>query len=279
MASRSTVPWADGRRCGGTARPTSTARIGMAVSFRCTSWVAVTRLRSDPRVWIDQAGLPMTGRVHVSGIWCTNLQSALYDVMRYARGVREAVVMMDMTAAARLISVRLMGLYVQLRPAYTGVPLVRQGAGVGQQRQSVAHGDAVAADLGAGCAAASAVLQPTAVQRRRPAARVPGSSSTRSRAWSASTTTAPQGTRATSKGCGAGGALPRPRARVLHGRGWRHPRPRQGGWSDARDPFTCPLRASGPPPVDADAADLVEATRGAHRRAPGALGGAPRLFT
>ncbi len=83
-------------------------------------------LRSDPRVWIDQAGLPMTERVQVSGIWCTTLQRALYDVMRYARGVREAVVMMDMTAAARLISVRLMGLYVQLRPAYTGVPLVRQ---------------------------------------------------------------------------------------------------------------------------------------------------------
>ncbi len=83
-------------------------------------------LRSDDRVTIDQAGLSVAERVQVAGIWCTTLPRALYDVMRRARGVRDAVVMMDMTAAARLISVRQMVSYVEGRPAYTGVPLVRK---------------------------------------------------------------------------------------------------------------------------------------------------------
>ena len=83
-------------------------------------------LQSDPRVAIDQAGLRATERVRVAGIWCTTLQRALYDVVRKAHGLREAVVMIDMVAAARLISVEQFGLYVVDRPAYTGVPLVRR---------------------------------------------------------------------------------------------------------------------------------------------------------
>ena len=46
--------------------------------------------------------------------------------MRHAPDVRAAVVCMDMAAAGRLISVRLMRQYVALRPAWTGVPLVRE---------------------------------------------------------------------------------------------------------------------------------------------------------
>jgi hypothetical protein len=50
----------------------------------------------------------------------------LFDEMRHAPGLRQAVVAMDMAEAARLISVELMGRYVCQRNAWTGVPLVRR---------------------------------------------------------------------------------------------------------------------------------------------------------
>ena len=85
-----------------------------------------SHLRPDPRVHLDHSTLAQTERVQVAGIWCTTVQRALFDVMRHARGLREAVVAMDMTAAARLISVDLMTLYIEGRYAWTGVPLVRK---------------------------------------------------------------------------------------------------------------------------------------------------------
>jgi hypothetical protein len=85
-----------------------------------------SNLRPDPRVQLDYSTLARTERVQVDGLWCTTVQRALFDVMRQARNVREAVVAMDMTASARLISVLLMSLYVEQRPAWMGVPLVRR---------------------------------------------------------------------------------------------------------------------------------------------------------
>ena len=82
-------------------------------------------LRSDPRVHIDRARIAQTERVWNGGIWLTTVQRALFDAMRTADSEREAVVMMDMAAAARLISVGLMSCYVEQRNAWTGVPLVR----------------------------------------------------------------------------------------------------------------------------------------------------------
>jgi hypothetical protein len=88
--------------------------------------LAGRNLQADPRIAIDQAQLSATERVQVGGIWVTPVQRALFDVMRRARNVREAVVAMDMSAAARLISVHLMSRYVEERQAWTGVPLVRE---------------------------------------------------------------------------------------------------------------------------------------------------------
>jgi hypothetical protein len=83
------------------------------------------RLRSDPRVEISRAQIASRERSEVGGLWCTTVQRALFDAMRSASGVRAAVVVMDMTAAARLISVQLMSRYVACRRAWTGVEIVR----------------------------------------------------------------------------------------------------------------------------------------------------------
>ena len=83
-------------------------------------------LQPDKRVHIDRCQIAPTERVCTGGIWITTVQRALFDVMRYSANVRDAVVAMDMTAAARLISVSLMSLYVVERSGWTGVPLVRE---------------------------------------------------------------------------------------------------------------------------------------------------------
>ncbi|MEO7352625.1 MAG: hypothetical protein ABIR34_05605 [Marmoricola sp.] len=54
------------------------------------------------------------------------MQRALFDELRFMSSLREAVVVLDMAAAARVISVKLFTQYVELRPAWTGVPFVRE---------------------------------------------------------------------------------------------------------------------------------------------------------
>ncbi len=87
--------------------------------------VGRSKLRPDPRIVISEAQIAPSERTKVGGIWCATVQRALFDAMRWAPDVRSAVVCMDMAAAARLISVALMTRYVALRPAWTGVELVR----------------------------------------------------------------------------------------------------------------------------------------------------------
>ena len=84
------------------------------------------RLQPDPRIQISEAQLERSERTYTGGIWCATVQRALFDSMRHAPSLRAAVVCMDMAAAGRLISVELMTQYVALRPAWTGVPLVRR---------------------------------------------------------------------------------------------------------------------------------------------------------
>ena len=88
--------------------------------------VGKNHLAKDPRVSISEAHIAPSERTWNGGIWCATVQRALFDEMRHARGVRSAVVAMDMAAAAGLISVDLMIRYAGLRPAWTGVPLVRE---------------------------------------------------------------------------------------------------------------------------------------------------------
>jgi hypothetical protein len=87
--------------------------------------VGKNRLAPDPRVTISEAHIAPSERTLTGDIWCATVQRALFDAMRHSSDVRAAVVAMDMAAAGRLISVGLMTKYVELRPAWTGVPLVR----------------------------------------------------------------------------------------------------------------------------------------------------------
>ena len=56
----------------------------------------------------------------VRGIRCASIQRALFDEMRFAPSVDGAVVAMEMTAAAGLISVWLMTMYVIQRQGWRG---------------------------------------------------------------------------------------------------------------------------------------------------------------
>jgi hypothetical protein len=87
--------------------------------------VGDARIRADSRVLISRAQIAPTEMTMVGGIWCATVQRALFDEMRFCSGIRQAVVAMDMAAAARLISVQLMARYVSYRPAWTGVAQVR----------------------------------------------------------------------------------------------------------------------------------------------------------
>lgn len=60
------------------------------------------------------------------GIRCTTLRRALFDEMRRTGLLRDAVVAMDMTAAAELVSISQMRDYLAERVGWNGVPLVRK---------------------------------------------------------------------------------------------------------------------------------------------------------
>ena len=64
--------------------------------------------------------------VMIQGIPCRPVRAALFDQMRLAEDPREAVVAMDMTAAAGLTSVRRMTRYLERRTSWRGVPGVPQ---------------------------------------------------------------------------------------------------------------------------------------------------------
>ena len=86
--------------------------------------VRLTGRYSDGADWRRHIlGVTEVEKVH--GISCTSVQRALFDEMRFST-LTEAVVAMEMTAAAGLISSWLMALYVTHRPGWEGVPLVRE---------------------------------------------------------------------------------------------------------------------------------------------------------
>jgi hypothetical protein len=71
--------------------------------------------------------------VRVHGVPCTVPERATFDAMRYARDVREAVVAVDMMAAARLVTVARMREYVDRHPAWTGVAKARDAAALADE--------------------------------------------------------------------------------------------------------------------------------------------------
>jgi hypothetical protein len=92
--------------------------------------VGLAKIREDGQFHLSQAQLARSERTMRGGIWVATVQRALFDAMRWCNNTRDAVVCMDMAAAAGLISVSLMSRYVALRPAWTGVPLVRDALGL-----------------------------------------------------------------------------------------------------------------------------------------------------
>jgi hypothetical protein len=62
----------------------------------------------------------------VAGLRCAAVPRALFDEMRFAASVRDAVVSLDMVAAAGLTTVAAMREYVEQRPAWAGVRQVRK---------------------------------------------------------------------------------------------------------------------------------------------------------
>jgi hypothetical protein len=83
---------------------------------------------------ISRGQLAKSERELVQGIWCTTVQRGLFDRMRFQRSVREAVVDLDMAAAAGLISIKLFEQYVAMHPAWEGVVLVREALSLASER-------------------------------------------------------------------------------------------------------------------------------------------------
>ena len=75
-------------------------------------------------------GLAPYDAEEVGGLRCTTVARAVFDEMRLAAHLRDAVVSVDMAAAAGLISVSLMSEYVARRRGWEGVPLAREALGL-----------------------------------------------------------------------------------------------------------------------------------------------------
>jgi hypothetical protein len=99
---------------GATIKPVPLA-VGEHTSIRRDHRISVSRERLDPREVSIVQGVP-----------CTKIRRALFDEMRDARDEREAVVAMDMVAAAELVSISQMRTYVDSRAGWKGVPQVRR---------------------------------------------------------------------------------------------------------------------------------------------------------
>ena len=82
---------------------------------------------------------PIEDLVEIYGLCCLAVVPALFDSMRLRNNVREAVVDLDMAAAARLTSVATMREYVDSRPSWRGtpgVPVVRAALRLAHDRSA-----------------------------------------------------------------------------------------------------------------------------------------------
>ena len=83
-------------------------------------------LRPDSRVQLSKEQFAPWEREVVADLPCSSVERALFDEVRRLRGGRLGVVAIDMTAAARLITVERFAAYVERRPAWIHVPKVRR---------------------------------------------------------------------------------------------------------------------------------------------------------
>lgn len=83
------------------------------------------QVREKAGVVLSRERLLPTEVTYRHGIAVTPVLRSLFDEMRYVREFREAVVAMDMMAAAEKVSLRQMRDYLLLHPGWTGVPQAR----------------------------------------------------------------------------------------------------------------------------------------------------------
>lgn len=91
-------------------------------------------LRPDARVGISKAQLAPEERESIDGIWVTSADRAVFDEMTRHGQLRQAVVDLEMTIAAGLLSISEFRSYVDRRNAWTGIGLAREvvlAAGLG----------------------------------------------------------------------------------------------------------------------------------------------------
>lgn len=91
-------------------------------------------IRSDQDITVSRDRLAAAEVVVRFGIPCVRELRALFDAMRFAPDVREAVVAMDMMAAALLVSIRQMRGYVATHAGWRGVPQVSQALELASER-------------------------------------------------------------------------------------------------------------------------------------------------
>lgn len=96
--------------------------------------ISRAKLRLDDRILVSREQLAMGDRLRVGGLWCAAPPRAVYDELRRRRGLREAVVAIDMAAAAGLTSVAAVRDYVQTSGPWTGVGLARRALALAVDR-------------------------------------------------------------------------------------------------------------------------------------------------
>lgn len=92
-----------------------------------------------PRPGVRLLEGPIEAVVEIHGVCCLPILPGLFDCMRLRRHVRDAVVDLDMAAAARLTSVGAMQRYVDSRPSWRGtpgVPVVRAALRLASDRSA-----------------------------------------------------------------------------------------------------------------------------------------------
>lgn len=90
-------------------------------------------IRADPRVVLSRDRLTEAEVVTRYGVPCTRRERALFDAARCAEDVAEAVVALDMGAAAELSSLCRMGRYVAAHSGWAGAPQVRTALGLASE--------------------------------------------------------------------------------------------------------------------------------------------------
>jgi hypothetical protein len=113
----------DGLQPDGRTRIAVPVACGALKQLRGWPGVRLSREQLAPEEWTERHGIP-----------CTTIPRALFDEMRRVAWLRDAVVALDMAAAAGLVSLRAMAEYVGHRPAWTGVDRVRKALLLGEER-------------------------------------------------------------------------------------------------------------------------------------------------